>query len=286
MPMKKQLQTTFISIFLSCAVHGQFFTQYFDGADTIPEISILVEIDAIAGNIWQIGPPQTNIFTTPFTTPNVIITDTINNYPVNNVSRFTYNLNTQFPPGIVALQWIQKLDLESDHDGAIIEYSTDMGQTWFNVFNDPFVYNFYGFDPANADTLVTGEYAFSGTDTTWKNIWLCFDASWMGFGDTMMVRHTLLSDSANTGQEGWMIDNMMAALTIVHTLGEETQKEYLKVFPTVTNGIVNIMARKVDGFHIIENLEVYNSSGQLVKNFKNVPTKFWVDLKGLPAGNY
>ncbi len=288
MPMTRFLLSILLACFVqNIALSQSPLTQYFDGADTLPNQSLFITIDTAAGNIWQIGQPQKVLFDNAFTQPNVIVTDTLNTYPVNNVSSFSYKVNSwQWPFGILAIQWMQKLNMDYDHDGGIIEYSANNGATWTNAFNDPYVYNFYGFDPANADTLSGGEYAFSGTDNIWRNIWLCFDISWLSSQDTLIIRHTFKSDSVDTGKEGWMIDNYWVAPTIIHTIGETEQKDYLKVFPNITDGVVNIQAKKIDAYHIIEKLEVLNSAGQVIQSFANVPTRFYIDIKDHPPGSY
>jgi hypothetical protein len=274
--------------FISAGSFGQFpLTQYFDGYDTIPGQSVFMIYDTSASNIWQVGPPQKALFNSAASTPNALMTDTVNNYPVNNQSIVSYKVNSMFWPfGILAIQWMQKLDMEQGKDGGIIEYSSDSGNTWHNVFNNPFVYNFYGFNPNNADTLPSGDFAFSGTDATWKNIWLCFDISWLNSQDTLIIRHRFVSDSVQTNQEGWMIDNLWVNTTIIHTIGEVDQKEPILVYPKLTDGIVNIQVRKADAYHIIENLEVIDVSGKAVQQYRNVPTRFFVDLKNHPPGNY
>jgi hypothetical protein len=39
-------------------------------------------------NIWQIGKPQKSFFNKAFSLPNVMVTDTITSYPINNLSTF------------------------------------------------------------------------------------------------------------------------------------------------------------------------------------------------------
>ena len=190
--MKEKIIIGLISLVIPFLVQGQTYSQYFDGADTSAFNSLLINIDTSSSNIWQIGQPQKIIFDTAATFPNAIVTDTSNYYPTNNTSSFSFGVDPQwFGWGILALQWKQKLDMDIDYDGGIIEFSSDTGNTWKNVFNNPYVYNFYGFDTANQDTLISGDYAFSGTDSTWKDIWLCFDLSWLSFSDSLMFRYTL-----------------------------------------------------------------------------------------------
>ncbi len=286
--MKKIYFTIALMIFAVRYSTAQFYTQYFDGADTVFANSVNVELDTSTTNIWQIGTPQKIIFDSAATVPNAIVTDTINNYPINDTSRFTIKILNQFAPwGVLAVQWKQKLDMDTTFDGGIVEFTTDHGLTWQNAFNNPYVYNFYGFQPANHDTLFSGVNAFSGTDSTWRDIWLCFDMSWMSqFPDTLMFRYTLISDSVDNGKEGWLIDNFMAHITFIHTVKEVEQENYLNVYPNPANDIVYIQAQKIMEFHIIEMMELVDPIGRVVDIWKNIPTKFWFDTNKYPGGQY
>jgi hypothetical protein len=173
-------------------------------------------------------------------------------------------------------------------DGGIIEFSVDTGQTWQNVFNNPNVYNFYGFQPVNKDTLITGEYAFSGTDTTWRDIWLCFHYSYLGVTDSPMFRFRIKTDTVDTIQrEGWLIDNLVAHRTMIHGLIKDPEeKNQLKVFPSVTTGIVNIEAEKREEYHIIKSIQVIDLAGKVVQQYGTSPVKFFIDLSNLVNGLY
>jgi hypothetical protein len=186
----------------------------------------------------------------------------------------------------MAIQWKQKLDMDAGKDGGKIEFSVDAGDTWENVFENPYTYNFYGFDLNNQDTLPSGDVVFSGTDNEWRDIWLCFNMSWIGYNDSITIRYTFISDETETHQEGWMIDNMMVHITNVHTIEEEKQEEYLKVYPNPTNNILHIEAKKLMEFHIIEKMELINSTGQIIDQWKYIPTKFFIDTSKYNNGLY
>ncbi len=280
------LTLLFATFIFNCS--AQYFSQYFDGEDTVFEYSVNVELDTSASNIWQVGKPQKIIFDSASTFPNALVTDTINFYPKNNISRFRIKILNEYTNyGIFALQWNQKLDLDSNFDGALLEFSIDNGETWQNAFNNPYVYNFYGYEDDNEDTLTTGEFVFSGTDSVWKNIWLCFDMSWMEMlPDTFNFRYSLLSDSIDNNKEGWMIDNILANITYYHTVKDVVQNSYLNVYPNPTTNIIYIEAQKLMEFHIIKNMELINAQGKTVEIWNNLPTKFWFDTELYPAGFY
>lgn len=285
--MKKLLLSFFF--LLPAIINAQTFKQYFDGADTAAASSIVVDLDTSSENIWQIGPPQKTIFDSAATLPNAIVTDTINNYPMGNTSRFSFKLKSSLwgAWGILAIRWKQKLDMDTNRDGGIVEYSLDGGTNWVNAFNSPDVYNFYGFQPENRDTLITGEYAFSGQDTVWRDIWLCFDNSFLGLNDSVFLRFTLQSDSLDNNREGWLIDNITAHKTFIHTIAKGPDNDqYLRVYPTVTTGVVHIEAQKLQEFHIIKSLQVMDMQGRVVKEYKNCPTKYYIDIGDLASGQY
>lgn len=271
----------------SIGAKAQAWNQYFDGADTSVFNSILFSIDTTGGNVWQIGPPQKTIFDSAASVPNVLVTDTINFYPSNDSSYAQCKVNVWTSWGILALQWKQKLDLDSAMDVGIIEYSLDTGNTWTTIFNDPHVYNFYGYDSTNVDTVASGVVGFTGRDTSWSDIWLCYDMSWLSvWTDTVYFRFKIMTDSVNNNSEGWMIDNMNSHLTIFHTAKGELLKPYLSVYPTPTSGIVYIETIHVQEFHIIEKMELIDVNGRVVKEWKNCPTKYWIDISDQPNGSY
>ena len=87
--MKIIILSFFVLIAISLKSQA-YYNQYFDGANTNPLNSFMIGIGTNTNNIWQVGKPQKTLFSSASTTPNVIITDTINYYPNNNVSTFTF----------------------------------------------------------------------------------------------------------------------------------------------------------------------------------------------------
>ncbi|MEY2829107.1 MAG: hypothetical protein RIQ33_965 [Bacteroidota bacterium] len=283
--MNKKVTLSAILILLTTFSYAQFWqqNQYFDGADTVAS-SIKIQFDTTHHfNIWQIGKPQKTIFNSATTVPNALITDTMNYYPKNDTSVFWFASTTE-PWGIHALRWKQKLDFEKHHSGGMVEFSIDKGTTWQNTFNNPISHNFYGFDNLNKDTLLNGNIAFSGTDTTWKDIWFCI----YNFNqlDTVYYRFTLISDTSNSLHEGWMLDNIFAHTTIKHIVKENEKSKYLKVYPTATSGSVNIEALLLEANQEIESIELFGIDGRLIKQYGVCPSKFSVNLDNLPNGQY
>ncbi len=285
--MKAQFTTYLFTFIFPLFTFGQYeFYQYFESADTNDIAVINIDIDTSSLNIWHIGSPQKIIFDSAATAPNVIITDTINYYPSNNTSSFQYTITPWTTWGVLAIQWKQKLDMDFGKDGGMIEFSVDGGTTWQSAFDNPYVYNFYGYNESNLDTLLTGEQAFTGLDSTWKDIWLCYDMTWLNNNDSIMVKHTFVSDSIDNNNEGWMMDNLLVHITIIHTVNEVEQDEYLVVAPNPTSGRVEISTKKINEYHIIEKMELLDSNGSVLENWEMIPTKFFIDISNYPNGLY
>lgn len=282
---KKILLFVFITVLGYNSSNAQIYVQYFDGADTGKTAIHLLYEPATKSNIWQIGKPHKTIFDTAATEPNVIVTDTINKYPSNNTSSFSFHLDLKYPYSIVALRWKQKLDMDKHKDGGIVEFSLDKGTTWQNAFNNPLIHNFYGYNQSNKDTLGSGQYAFSGTDSTWRDVWFCI----FGFSNTQTsvdYRFTFKSDGVNNQKEGWMIDNLFVNQTLMHIVKENEKSKYLTVYPTATQGIINIEASKIEDNHVIETVQLYSMDGRMIEAFKPNPSNLSIDISHLPGGMY
>jgi hypothetical protein len=287
--MHNYLWATALLIICHLPSQAQSLAQFFDGADTLAYNSIFLQFEPDSNNIWETGAPQNIIFDTAFSAPNAIVTDLDSTYSSADSSRFQVKISPNFYTyGIFAFEWVQKIDYANPGDGGMVEFRFMDDSVWHNAFTSPIVYNFYGFDSANVKLLPNGEFGFSSTDSAWKSIWLCFDYSYLATrNDSMIFRFTSLTNSDTINQEGWMIDNMFTHLSVTHSATEEKiQEEYLRVYPTLVEDIVYIEAKKLNQFHLIEQIELINSSGQVVQTFGESPTKFRINIGHHPPGVY
>jgi hypothetical protein len=289
--MRKLLLLSLLSLSVG-TIFSQTQSQYFDGNDTIPQNTVEFQYSIIPEDVWYVGAPQKSTFNNAFSNPNALFTSKNGGYTPNNSSSFNVRYSSEnFGTGILALQWMQKLHYQpaTDNypgDGGYIEFTLDSGRTWHNVFTSPYVYNFYGFDENNVSVLANGQTGFSGVDNQWRDIWLCFETNFFNhFGD-ILFRYTHIADDNASFHEGWMIDNFQMHITILHTITEKEENNYLNILPTPTNGIVKIQAEKRNDFHIIQNMELINIDGTVVEEFGMSPTKFQIDISHHPQGTY
>lgn len=281
----KQTALLFVALCSGLAsLAQQSYVQSFDGPQ--PN-SFSVTLVPSTNNTWQIGKPQKTMFNAAKSAPRVIVTDTINSYPVNDVSSFVFGIPLQNSSGnfIYALRWVQKLDLDAGLDGGIVEFSNDK-VSWQNAHNNPNSYQFYGFTPASKVTLPSGDYAFSGRDTTWRDLWLCVKSTYAHQNDTLYFRFSLKSDGTQTNKEGWMIDNFRFETTILHPVKEISQLDPVVVYPNITTGMVNIEMKKLRDSDGIDEIELIDESGRVVERYGKNYTKVVLDISNHKPGLY
>ena len=104
--------------------------------------------------------------------------------------------------------------------------------------------------------------------------------------DSVLIRFTLKTDSVDKQKEGWIIDNLTAHKTWVHTVKKMEDNQYLRVYPTQTSGIVNIEAQKLQEFHIIKNMQLMDMQGRIVEEFGVSPTTYSIDIGRHADGVY
>jgi hypothetical protein len=185
-----------------------------DGCD-FEDTCLWIQINPSPENIWQIGEPQQDILNEAHSPTHVIMTDTIADYPTNNLSSFEFQVSDD--GGMLfnrIVSFWHKIDSDTLKDGGYIEFSYDGGENWYNVLEhqalfpdvDFYSENLYGED----DTLIGGINGFSGTSTEWTRTrlqWIWYYPVRMDF-DTLSLRFNFMSDAIETAKEGWMIDDI------------------------------------------------------------------------------
>lgn len=281
----------FTLIFLSIAInsYSQQYSQYFDGNDTIPSESMTTWLDTIMDSTWQIGPPQKIIFDSSYSSPNVIITDTINPYPNSDTSMFYISTPAFLQGGLYALRWTQKLDLDTNDMGRV-EVLIDDG---VNYYWDPIsfnsgtscLYSFYGFLNQNMGyTDSSYNDGFIGRDSTWRDIWLCFNSNC--FTDSVTFRFILESDAEHNNGDGWMMDNFIFSETWTHTIKENSSYKNFRLAENPTSTIVQILGSESSQVKDIVSVIIYNSKGERVKTISKPSSDGRIKVDDLSTGAY
>ena len=252
---------------------------------SFPANSAFAHIDTTAGNIWQIGLPQKTFFDTAHSVPYAIMTDTINPYPVNNLSTFTVEFTDSVMWGIgdAYIGFWHKYEMDSLKDGGYVEISLDSGATWLNNYNcyanNVFVFDQINFYDSFLDTIQGNIPAFTGTHNTWeysaiKFQWVIPVMPTYSGGDNkspyncpkVMFRFNFKSDSIQTNKAGWIIDDLAIRIYDIGSgINENHQSSFnVEVFPNPINehGILQAVS-----FHNEKDftISIYNSLGQEIK---------------------
>jgi len=263
----------------------------------------LVTIDTSQpNNIWQIGKPQKIFFDSAFSIPNAIVTDTINSYPVNNLSSFQFLIKEPFPnawmnPTIPYLRFWHKFDTDSLLDGGYIEISYDGGNTWTNITNSPELLLYSSFNWVQ-DTIAGGIKAFTGKSpyTGFNDNWNYLTVFWEGWCDSLqtqildsiVVRFSFKSDNIQTNKEGWMIDYITYGTDYYCFIGvTDLQKsDIISIYPNPihTSAIFRFDYSKFK--KEIQTLLLYDVFGKKVREEKFSSSEFIFERNNLPPGIY
>jgi len=115
---------------------GDNYCLFFDNGDNLDHL--FIDTVNYPENIWQIGRPQKTVFNEAQSLPNVMITDTLNSYPVNNSSIFIIKdiVSYGMMEGIENLTGYFNVQSDSLNDYGKIEFSPDKGITWYDLIAD------------------------------------------------------------------------------------------------------------------------------------------------------
>jgi len=285
----KYFNLVYIVLMINSPLLSQKIWQVFDTI-TFEKPCNYLNIDTSSNNIWQIGKPEKLVFNSAYSPVNAIVTDTIGNYPVSNHSFFdvkigTFNLESYNNNLFVGIK--HKFDTDRLKDGGYITASYDGGSTWFNIVNDTTSANSYdhcwpakpGFGSAGndfnnlyteSDTLFNGEYGFSGLSDGWVNTWF----SWHCYlvqqkensirtieEDTMILRFNFISDSIDSGKDGWMIDDI---LLFAGNIGSATKDQLIQNLMIFPNPTINNVTLVFNEYQNDINFTVYNTNGDAI----------------------
>ncbi len=309
--MKKHLLLLSMGLIV-LLVNGQY-TPYKNVGDTVGPWTVIsfeeptpyITILPLSQNIWQIGAPHKTFFNAAYTLPNAIVTDTMNNYPVNNLSSFELIVGTfNFPwyPWSVFVDFRHKYDTDTLSDGGYITVSWDNGLTWTNIIDDN--NNFFEITPHHPwgpygnnnlynswSILSNGEEGYCGHSGNWIHscmAWYNFpvDKKTDWVPDTMRLRFNFISDSIQQNREGWMIDQIrLFSIDLGSGIQEFLAgRSHSYFFPNpVTTTATFTLNKTYRDVHY----EIMDSRGVLIsKSDRGTCDEFTFERTGIPPGIY
>lgn len=199
---------------------------YYDSVNFETPVTSII-IDTSDSNIWQIGEPDKIFFNAAYSGINAIMTDTLNYYPVNNQSSFTYIIRNPYTQTCVTkLEFWHKYDTDSLKDIGTIEASYDGGNSWLivkdtslNDWGPSYFYWDMDYHPS------TQQWTMHELNITGKSDgWIRSSFTWQWYimvrnqqdtiimnPDSLMVRFNFISDGLQENKEGWMIDQIVTS---------------------------------------------------------------------------
>jgi hypothetical protein len=279
--MKKLI--TVVCLLASAMVRGQCFSWgglHFtvDFEDTCYHQFISIDTNVYRNNRWQVGKPDKVSFDSAFTLFNAMVTDTLDPYPANDTSVFTFKLPVRLPelcysyhPPLNMISFFYKLDIDSN-TFARIEVSTDSGLSWKNL-NDSLPAGFlWNGPPVNLSTSTTEWKVFSVyTNPTFPVPW----------HDTVFFRFTFISDSLFANKDGWIIDNFNFWYLCEGGVATVANPNLITLYPNPSHGNLYFHTDKP---HKEATITIYDMQGRQVYNSPS-PANGYLNLQ-LPDGVY
>ena len=273
--MKKTfLILTVLMISLS-SVKGQnpFYTCVINFEDNPCEEASYNEVNIpFSNNIWQVCIPSKTVFDNAHSFPKAILTDSVGSYPINTTSSFTIKFVLQgYCMCAPVIGGFYKFDSDTLKDFGRIEFSVDHGTTWLNALSDTVIPDPYWTTPK---PVLTGRiHQWREFQTYIPN----YDA-----GDTLYYRFTFISDSIQTNQEGWMLDDIEL---VVHTedIQDLGSRNEINIHPNPANNVITVSAKTFSGEMEVS---IYDILGQLCLQQVIDKNREEIDISSLGKGIY
>lgn len=281
----------FSLLFVQTQVFSQWFCDSwsyeidFDDSTCLERVHIDDVIDT--NNIWEIGTPQKLLFNSAHTPSKVIITDSVNPYPLNDTSVFVIKHAVTEWGGYMngshaaSLMGHYQVDTDSLNDFGLIEYSPDNGATWIDLINDTtYVANY---DWGSPKPILTGNS--NGWQWIYVNVAPLGQIFTISSGDTVQYRFTFISDSITDSKDGLMFDSFSFE-DWVEEINENHILYQSKAFPNPSSGQVNFQTSFPASINTV-NLAIRNQQNKLVYVRKSLSLPMTsIDLSNLANGMY
>ncbi|SRR5260221_3151536 len=280
----KKIYFAFILVLIARLSYGQDlgdqgYNLNFD--DTFELQHLTIDTISHPNNIWQIGVPQKTIFTSAYSAPNVIVTDTLNPYPINDTSVFiitnvVYGNGWTLPhTASIIGQYFVNSDTLTDY--GLIEFSPDNGVTWHDILNDTSVTNnVFWYSPIPILT---------GNSNGWQHFYVNLAPLGSLFNiqlfDTLLYRFTFISDSIQTNKDGLMFDNLHFD-DYSEGIPEIQNQNLISLSPNPVNDQLIIHRTKISDQ---EQIQIFDFTGRLMLDNKNFFGNI-INTKSLSSGIY
>ena len=276
--MKKNLFVTILTA-LSCSLSGQTIIPI--NFDTPLNLNhVFIDNATYPNNKWQIGKPQKKIFKSAYSPKNVIVTDTVNSYPVNNTSVFIIKNVADggfFTPHTATVSGYYYVNSDSLTDTGTIEFSPDNGKTWIDLIN-PGMYSSY-INWSGQKPVLTGN------SNGWNHFYVWLERLGPLFkiqhGDTVLYKFSFKSDAIQTNKDGLMYDDL-GFVDYVEGISKIQNDNLISIYPNPSSEELIISETEKQD---CPSIQIINSIGQIIYS-DNCLKSERINIKQLNDGTY
>lgn len=261
---------------------GDTLDMYFDGPGEE------LQLDSVyPPGCWQVGAPSKTVFTSAFSPGKALVTDTLLPYPENMTCYAEYKLiATDLNYLGRRIYWRQQRDMDSTAQGWL-EFFDNGGLTWHRFST--------GWDEwyQQGDLVWTDSgFVFTGSSTAWETVEAyspcigVFDGpderTWE---PELRVRFAFRSNLNPDSLDGWMIDNVRAAVEICSGGVTDRDLSGIAVFPVPAADRLVLSGGTLNDAGI--RIELVRTDGTLLPvRMDRTITTVSLDVSGLPEGLY
>ncbi len=260
-----------ISLFSHSQVSEPYGSLLFEDTLTLDPMYDWISIPSEETNIWQVGRTNKDFLFESNLQYAVIVTDTLNSYPVSLDDYFLISIpenenSWSWPEGI--LSFYHKYQTDSLYDGCIIEISYDYGLSWNNILDDDIhIDNHFTGLYSDTDTIIGGIPAFSGSTSEW--IYTEFHWRWMALTKSSnseqtgypVLRFRFVSDDVDSGKDGWVINRIVFRGYDISGTVDERINSIANVYPNPFNETLKVeISKEIDDLVFT----LYRISGKIV----------------------
>jgi hypothetical protein len=232
-------------------------------------------------NIWQVGKPQKTVFDSAYSPKNVIVTDSLNPYAINDTSYFIITNTTGFGgftvPSVVLLSGYYYVNTDTLTDYGKIEFSADHGATWIDLINDTTYASYIHWS--------LGKPTLTGNSNGWKRFYVHLGqlgpVLGISDGDTVLYKFSFFSDSVQTYKDGLMFDDFRFE-DWAESVPDINTDNLISLYPVPARDELYVNTRSLGK---TRKLKILNTLGALVYQDDNFLNQT-VDIHTLKTGMY
>jgi len=163
-------------------------------------------------------------------------------------------------PVIAYWQWYS---FERTYDGGNLKLSTDGGTTWSVIYPWAAFSRPYDLTISTLNTVIGGEQAYSGVDTTWRQAWFQIPVD---SGAQFLLRWHMGTDASVHTYNGWMVDDLagVGLLALSGIAAEPAPKSVNRfaVTPNPAHGLARLSYALAQPGEL--SIRLYSVSGRLI----------------------